>query len=90
MAGERKLFFQIFTVFSGIFYTIQKSYDSSTDAIKKAEAAEKPLKNASESRENALKDLNRLQPLNTRDLLKLKEDLATRPDLRPAAQKVRS
>ncbi|XP_057181680.1 laminin subunit beta-3 [Triplophysa rosa] len=70
------------------FYTIQNSYDTSTDAIKKAEAAEKPLNNASEIRENALKDLNRLQPLNTRDLLKLKEDLATRPDLRPAAQKV--
>lgn len=75
--------------FSGTFNAIQKSYDTSTDALKKAEAAQEPLKKLTDARDKAVKDLNRVQPANTKDLLKLKEDLATRPDLTPAAEKVR-
>ncbi|XP_073721640.1 laminin subunit beta-3 isoform X2 [Misgurnus anguillicaudatus] len=73
---------------TGAYNAIQNSYDTSTDALKKAEAAQVTLKKLTETRDKAIKDLNRVQPANTKDLLKLKEDLATRPDLTPAAEKV--
>ncbi len=75
--------------FSGTFYAIQKSYEKSTDAVKRADAAKDTLKKSEGLRENALSDLRDVQPGNTRDLDKLKKDLATRPNLTPTANKVR-
>lgn len=40
-------------------------------------------------RDNALSDLNAVQPGNTKDLQKLKKDMVTRPNLTPIATKVR-
>lgn len=74
---------------SGDFYAIQKSYEKSTDAIKRADATKDALKKSEGVRENALSGLNALQPGNTKDLQKLKTDLETRPNLTPIATKVR-
>ncbi|KAF4097130.1 laminin subunit beta-3 [Onychostoma macrolepis] len=70
------------------FYAIQKSYEKSTDSVKRADAAKDTLKKSEGLRENALSDLRDVQPGNTRDLEKLKKDLATRPNLTPTANKV--
>lgn len=74
---------------SGDFYAIQKSYETSTDAVKRADATKDALKKSEGMRGNALNDLNALQPGNTKDLQKLKKDLETRPNLTPTATKVR-
>ncbi|KAK7136543.1 hypothetical protein R3I93_016770 [Phoxinus phoxinus] len=70
------------------FYAIQKSYEKSTDAVKRADATKDALKKSEGVRENALNDLNTLQPGNTKDLQKLKKDLETRPNLTPTATKI--
>ncbi|KAL1251926.1 hypothetical protein QQF64_019722 [Cirrhinus molitorella] len=70
------------------FHAIQKSYEKSTDAVKHADAAKDTLKKSEGLRENALSDLKDVQPGNTKDLEKLKKDLATRPNLTPTANKV--
>ncbi|XP_016314829.1 laminin subunit beta-3 [Sinocyclocheilus anshuiensis] len=70
------------------FYAIQKSYEKSTDAVKRADTAKDTLKKSEGLRENALSDLRDVQPGNTRDLEKLKKDLATRPNLTLTANKV--
>ncbi|XP_051979459.1 laminin subunit beta-3 [Xyrauchen texanus] len=70
------------------FYDIQKSYDESTDAVKRADATKETIKNSADIRENAKNDLNNVQPANTKDLQKLTEDLATKPNLTPVAVKV--
>ncbi|XP_073700504.1 laminin subunit beta-3 [Garra rufa] len=70
------------------FYAIQKSFDKSTDAVKRADAAKDTLKKSEGLRENALSGLKDVQPGNTKDLEKLKKDLATRPNLTPTANKV--
>lgn len=75
--------------FSGTFHAIQKSYEKSTDAVKRADAAKDTLKKSEGLRENALSDLRDVQPGNTKDLEKLKKDLATQPNLTPTANKVR-
>lgn len=73
---------------SSDFYAIQKSYETSTDAVKRADATKDALKKSEGMRGNALNDLNALQPGNTKDLQKLKKDLETRPNLTPTATKV--
>ncbi|XP_039538072.1 laminin subunit beta-3 [Pimephales promelas] len=70
------------------FYAIQKSYNNSTDAVKRADATIDTLKKTEGVRENALSGLDALQPGNTKDLQNLKTDLETRPNLTPAATKV--
>ncbi|KTG36823.1 hypothetical protein cypCar_00015858 [Cyprinus carpio] len=70
------------------FHAIQKSYEKSTDAVKRADAAKDTLKKSEGLRENALSDLRDVQPGNTKDLEKLKKDLATQPNLTPTANKV--
>ncbi|XP_051549881.1 laminin subunit beta-3 [Myxocyprinus asiaticus] len=70
------------------FYAIQKSHDESTDAVKRADATKETIKESADIRENAKNDLYNVQPANTKDLQKLKEDLATQPNLTPVAVKV--
>lgn len=70
--------------FSGTFYAIQKSYEKSTDAAKRADTAKDTLKKS-----EGLSDLKDVQHANTIDLEKLKKDLATRPNLTPTSNKVR-
>ncbi|XP_026054473.1 laminin subunit beta-3 [Carassius auratus] len=70
------------------FYAIQKSFEKSTDAVKRANATKDTLKKSEGLRENALRDLRDVQPGNTKDLEKLKKDMATRPNLTPTANKV--
>lgn len=71
-----------------MFSAIQKAYNESTDAAKKVDASGDKVKESADVREKA-KDLqNQVQPANTRDLNKLNQSMASRPDLTPVAKQV--
>lgn len=73
---------------SGSLSAIKNAYDESTDAAKKVDASGKPLKESADIREDT-KDLqNKVQPGNTRDLDKLNQSMASRPNLTPVAKQV--
>ncbi|KAG5274590.1 hypothetical protein AALO_G00137970 [Alosa alosa] len=72
----------------GAFDAIKKAYEDSNDAVKQAESTGKTVKNSSDLRQDALDMQNRVQPANTKDLNKLKEQLATKPNLTPTAVQV--
>ncbi|XP_041836366.1 laminin subunit beta-3 isoform X2 [Melanotaenia boesemani] len=73
---------------SGAFTVIKNAYDESTDAAKKANASENVVKEAANFRKEAEDIQNQVQPVNTRDLSKLNQSMASQPDLTPAAKKV--
>ncbi|XP_071350563.1 laminin subunit beta-3 [Trachinotus anak] len=73
---------------AGAFTTIKNAFDESTDAAKKVDASGNTVKESADTREEA-KDLqNQVQPGNTRDLDKLNQNMASRPDLTPVAKQV--
>ncbi|KAM8757559.1 laminin subunit beta-3 isoform 1-T2 [Acanthopagrus schlegelii] len=73
---------------TGVFSAIQKAYNESTDAAKKVDASGDKVKESADVREKT-KDLqNQVQPANTRDLNKLNQSMASRPDLTPVAKQV--
>ncbi|XP_030634201.1 laminin subunit beta-3 [Chanos chanos] len=72
----------------GAFSTIENAYKESTKALKEADASGKTVEKSAGIRQDALDTLNQVQPANTRDLEKLNEDMASRPNLTPTAQKV--
>lgn len=73
---------------AGAFTAIKNAYDESTDAEKKVDNSENTVKESADVRREA-KDLqNKVQPGNTRDLDKLNQNMASRPDLTPAAKQV--
>lgn len=73
---------------SGAFTVIKNAYDESTDAAKKANASENVVKEAANFRKEAEDIQNQVQPVNTRDLSKLNQSMASQPDITPAAKQV--
>lgn len=73
---------------SGEFSAIQKAYNESKNAAKEVDASGDKVKESADVREKT-KDLqNQVQPANTRDLEKLNQSMASRPDLTPVAKQV--
>lgn len=73
---------------AGAFNAIKNAYDESTDAAKKVDDSENTVKESADIREET-KDLHdKVQPPNTRDLDKLNQSMASRPDLTPVAKQV--
>lgn len=71
------------------FKTIEKAYDESTDALKDAEATKPVLEQSEKTRDDATDLEGTVQLTNTNDLKDLDDQLASRPDLTPAAKQVR-
>uniref|UniRef100_A0A665TFJ6 Uncharacterized protein n=1 Tax=Echeneis naucrates TaxID=173247 RepID=A0A665TFJ6_ECHNA len=73
---------------SGEISIIKNAFDESTDAAKKVNASVDKVKESAANREET-KDLeNQVQPGNIRDLEKLNQSMASRPDLTPVAKQV--
>ncbi|XP_044068544.1 laminin subunit beta-3 isoform X1 [Siniperca chuatsi] len=70
------------------FSAIQKAYNESTDAAKKVDDSRNTVKESANAREQTEDLQNQIQPANTRDLDKLNESMASRPDLTPVAKQV--
>ncbi|XP_054472751.1 laminin subunit beta-3 [Anoplopoma fimbria] len=73
---------------TGSFTAIKNAYNNSTDAAKKVDASGKPLKESADIRGETMDLQNKIQPGNTRDLDKLNQSMASRPDLTPVAKQV--
>ncbi|KAF1392228.1 hypothetical protein PFLUV_G00050580 [Perca fluviatilis] len=73
---------------TGAFSAIKTAYDESTDAAKKVNASGDVVKESADARGETLDLQNRVQPANTRDLDKLNQSMASRPDLTPVAKQV--
>ncbi|KAM9361786.1 laminin subunit beta-3 [Symphorus nematophorus] len=72
----------------GAFNAIERAYNESTDAAKKVDDSENTVKESADVRRET-KDLqNKVQHANTKDLDKLNQNMASRPDLTPAAKQV--
>ncbi|KAJ8360670.1 hypothetical protein SKAU_G00171950 [Synaphobranchus kaupii] len=69
------------------FETIKKAYQESTDALKDAQATQPVLEKSEEARGDATA-LEAVQLNNTADLNNLEDQLASRPNLTPAAAQV--
>ncbi|XP_042354687.1 laminin subunit beta-3-like [Plectropomus leopardus] len=67
---------------------IQNAYDESKDAAKKVDDTKKPVKESAEVREETLDLQKQVQPGNIRDLDKLNQSMASKPDLTPVAKQV--
>ncbi|XP_029358209.1 laminin subunit beta-3 [Echeneis naucrates] len=73
---------------AGEISIIKNAFDESTDAAKKVNASVDKVKESAANREET-KDLeNQVQPGNIRDLEKLNQSMASRPDLTPVAKQV--
>ncbi|XP_068451065.1 laminin subunit beta-3-like [Clinocottus analis] len=73
---------------SGSLTAIKNAYDESTDAAKKVDASKKPLKESADTRKDTMDLQNKVQPGNIRDLDKLNQSMAAKPDLTPVAKQV--
>ncbi|XP_049426216.1 laminin subunit beta-3 isoform X1 [Epinephelus fuscoguttatus] len=73
---------------TGAISAIKNAYDESKDAADKVEASKKPVKESADIREDTLDLQKQVQPGNTRDLDKLNQNMASRPDLTPVAKQV--
>nr|XP_020473565.1 laminin subunit beta-3 isoform X3 [Monopterus albus] len=73
---------------TGRFSAIKNAYDQSTDAAKKVEASGNTMNKSADVREETMDLQNQVQPANTRDLDKLNQNMASRPDLTPVAKQV--
>uniref|UniRef100_A0A4W6BUC7 Laminin, beta 3 n=1 Tax=Lates calcarifer TaxID=8187 RepID=A0A4W6BUC7_LATCA len=78
----------IFLSTSGAFTAIKNAYDESTDAAKKVDTSENSVKESADVRKETMDLQNQVQPANTRDLDKLNQSMASRPNLTPAAKQV--
>lgn len=72
----------------GAFDTIKKAYNESNGAVQQAKDTGNTVKESSDLRQTALDMQNRVQPANTKDLEKLEDQLATKPNLTPTAVQV--
>ncbi|KAM4740269.1 laminin subunit beta-3 [Anableps anableps] len=73
---------------AGAFNTIKNAYDESTNAAKEVDSTENTVKEARDIQEETKGIQNQVQPNNTRDLSKLKYNIASQPDLTPVAKQV--
>lgn len=67
---------------------IKNAYNESTVAAKKVNSTENTIKEVRDIREKMEDIQNQVQPNNTRDLSQLKNNMASQPDLTPAAKQV--
>ena len=72
----------------GAIAAIKKAYDESMDAGKSIGTSSKTVEQSTGVRGDALDLQNQFQLANIRDLEKLKDKLATKPNLTPAAKQV--
>lgn len=72
----------------GDYTTIKEAYNESTDAAKKVTDSNETVKESADLREETMDLHNQVQPGNTRDLNKLNQTMASRPDLTPVAEQV--
>ncbi|KAF7659927.1 hypothetical protein LDENG_00291050 [Lucifuga dentata] len=70
------------------FSAIKDAYNKSKEAGEKVDGGMKTVKESASVREDAEDIQNQVQPANTRDLQKLNQNMASRPDLTPAAKQV--
>ncbi|XP_040890794.1 laminin subunit beta-3 isoform X2 [Toxotes jaculatrix] len=73
---------------AGAFSTIKNAYKESTDAANKVDASRDTVQESADTRKEAMDLQNQVQPANTRDLDKLNQNMASRPDLTPVAKQV--
>lgn len=73
----------------GVLDAVKNAFNRSTDAVKHADGTADTVNRSVSVRDDAIKGLENVQPINTQDLQKLAEDLATRPNLTPIATQVR-
>ncbi|KAM7006218.1 laminin subunit beta-3 [Tautogolabrus adspersus] len=73
---------------SGAFKVIKDAYDESTDAEKKADDTKNTVQESADNRDETNDLYKKVQPANTKDLEKLNQNMATKPDLTPVAKQV--
>ncbi|XP_033823066.1 laminin subunit beta-3 [Periophthalmus magnuspinnatus] len=73
---------------TGPFSAIENAYNESTDAARNVNTSKKVLQQSSDIREKTEDELNRVLPVNSRNLGKLNDSLASNPDLSPLAKMV--
>ncbi|XP_066528164.1 laminin subunit beta-3 isoform X2 [Hoplias malabaricus] len=74
--------------YAGVLAAIKKAYDRSEQAEKQANITGTTISQSASTRENAKKQVDSVQPENTKTLQKLREDLETRPNLTPTTLQV--
>ncbi|XP_062842586.1 laminin subunit beta-3 isoform X2 [Trichomycterus rosablanca] len=72
----------------GVLDAVKNAFSRSADAEKLANGAPQIINTSASVRDAAVTNLNRIQPNNTKNLQKLLQDLATRPNLTPTAVQV--
>ncbi|KAK7880274.1 hypothetical protein WMY93_030641 [Mugilogobius chulae] len=73
---------------TGAFSSIKNAYDDSKEAARNVDKSKKVLQNSSDIRELTEDQLDRVLPVNSRNLSRLNSSLASRPDLSPLAKMV--
>ncbi|XP_076857494.1 laminin subunit beta-3 isoform X2 [Brachyhypopomus gauderio] len=76
------------TNYAGAWAAIRNAYNTSTEAVRLAEATGDAVSKSSSLRDNAREIINHIQPANTNDLETLDRDMATLPNLTPTAVQV--
>ncbi|XP_046730465.1 laminin subunit beta-3 isoform X1 [Silurus meridionalis] len=74
--------------YAGVLDAVKNAFSRSTDSVKRADGTADTVDRSTSLRDEAIKGLNQVQPINTQNLQTLREDLATRPDLTPTAKLV--
>ncbi|XP_041639708.1 laminin subunit beta-3-like isoform X2 [Cheilinus undulatus] len=72
----------------GAFNAIKNAYDESTDAAKKVDDTKDTVQESADTRDETKDLYKKVQPVNTKDLEKLNQTMASRPDLTPVAKQV--
>ncbi|KAK3512952.1 hypothetical protein QTP70_031695 [Hemibagrus guttatus] len=73
---------------AGVLDAVKNAYNRSTDAVKRADRTADTVDRSVSVRDDAIKGLQNVQPINMQNLQLLSEELATRPDLTPTARQV--
>ncbi|XP_060766752.1 laminin subunit beta-3 [Neoarius graeffei] len=74
--------------YAEVLDAVENAFNRSTDAVKHADKTADTVNKSASVRDDAIKGLKNIQPINTQNLQMLGEDLATRPNLTPTATKV--
>ncbi|KAK2821103.1 hypothetical protein Q7C36_020446 [Tachysurus vachellii] len=74
--------------YAGVLDAVKNAFNRSTDAVKRADRTANTVDRSASVREDAIKGLQHVQPINMQNLQMLMEDLATRPNLTPTAKQV--
>ncbi|XP_017352106.1 laminin subunit beta-3 [Ictalurus punctatus] len=74
--------------YAGLLDAVKNAFNRSTDAVKRANGAADTVDSSASVRDDAIKGLKNVQPINTQNLQTLLKDLATHPNLTPTATQV--